>query len=59
MIDEIRTTRNGEKVRVTFRWWVKAYLWALMFFAWLMQREVDYDKAADVMMAGAKIEVEE
>lgn len=63
MIDEIRTTTQDEngvqmKCRVTFACWVKLYLYGLLFFSWLMRTEPDYEKAADIMMAGAKVEVE-
>lgn len=62
MIDEIRTTapdENGVQVnfRVTFAWWVKLYLYGLAFFCWFMGKEPDYEKAADIMMAGAKVEL--
>lgn len=60
MIDEILTTAPDEdgiqvKVRVTFAWWVKLYLYVLTFFAYVMNQEPDYSKAADIMMAGAKV----
>jgi len=47
------------RCRVEFAWWVHIYLDILEFFCNLMGREPDYDKAAAIMVKGAKIVIEE
>ena len=57
MINELHLKKYS--VKVTFAWWVRLYLYGLAFFAYLMNREPDYDKAADIMMRGATFETVE
>jgi len=47
------------RCRVEFSWWVHVYLDILEFFCNLMGQEPDYDKAAAIMVKGAKIVIEE
>lgn len=45
-------------VSVTVRWWVGPYLQALVFFAWVMGTEPDYQRLAELLKRrGVKVTV--
>jgi hypothetical protein len=45
------------EIRIRYSWWVNPYLWLLESFCYVMGTEPDYEKVAEFIMHGAKVEL--
>lgn len=43
--------------KVSFKWWIKPYLYILGFFCELYQREPDYEKVKKILEKGTILEL--